>query len=172
MRKLNSILTITFLITSLATPVQAFEYAGMFKIPEKNIYIELYRANSVEYTREEMQPIVDSDGKGIILDSSQYYGRPVAQLIADHKNQGFEQIYGVVVGETVADFETENGTIISYVCQGIDSNGSNDDHFIYDSSGESAVLKVPEDWLIVYTCNPIGWWSVTLTYWEPVLCIE
>ena len=171
MRKLCSILTIIFLITSLVTPLQACEYAGIFKISEKNINIELYRVNSDEATREEIQTIVDSDGKGVILNFSQYYQSTAAQLVADHWNQGFEQLYSVVPGETVADLETENGTV-SYICKGIDSNGSNDDHFIYDSSGESAVLKVPKDWLIVYTCNPVGWWSVTLTYWEPVLYIE
>lgn len=85
--------------------------------------------------------------------------------IGDHNYQGFDALYYVTPG-MVAKILQSDGTESDYICTYVDRNATNDRYYITDSQGRK-VTCIDENILYMYTCNPEGWQSVTVTLWEP-----
>ena len=112
------------------------------------------------------QGICDDPNRGVVQDYSFNYGYAVTPLIADHKHQGFNQIYDLVPG-TVCEVYFPDGTSQQYVLRDKTREGVNNEVNIL-AYGRPAETVYPSDWLCMYTCNPEGWWTVTVTFWEPL----
>ncbi len=84
--------------------------------------------------------------------------------ISDHKYQGFDGLYDVVPG-TIAKILHSNGTEETLICIYADRNAINDGYYIIDSQGRK-VSYIDPSIIYMYTCNPEGWWSVTVTLWQ------
>ena len=86
------------------------------------------------------------------------FNKPV---IADHKNQGFEQIKSCLPATTRAFLLTED-TVTEYICSAI-CTGTNTEHDILDSSGVSIDDRKAD--LVLYTCNE-DWRHVTIVFFR------
>ena len=137
---------------------------GTLKIHGTSINRSLDLINSPE-SAEYVQNICDDTEKAVALDDSWYYECPVSLVIADHSNQDFNELYDLELGRTCEIFHTD-GSSQKYVLRNI-TMGENTLHGI-NVNGSMAGLIYPSDWIVVYTCNPGGWQSVTVTFWEPL----
>ena len=122
-------------------------------------YVEAYD------TTEYFQAVVDAPSKGAYMDYSEDDGYPVAGIIADHKNQGFDVLYNLPI-DTTSEIFYPDGSSQKYVLRERRRDGENDGFIKLD--GTYIELLVPSDWICMYTCNPEGWWTITVTFWEPV----
>ena len=119
------------------------------------------------------QSICDDPNRGVVQDYSFKYGT-VTPLVADHKHQGFSVLYDLQPG-TICEMFYPDGTSQKYVLRDNFRNGVNNEADIL-VNGEPAVKVHVDDkntyearrWLCMYTCNPEGWWSVTVTFWEMI----
>ena len=168
---MKKLVTITLaLVTLMLIPIQINaeedRYLGNLKIAGTNIDVDLYWFGSYETSLA--QACVNQRNNAVFQDFSFEYGYDVVPLIADHRNQGFDELYDVIEGETIATITYADGSSKDYICREKDRCGTNDDVHIMDSYGNNSVLKYPSDWIAIYTCNPEGWWSITITFWEPI----
>lgn len=141
-------------------------YMGNISISDTNIDVPLYYANaSWEGVN---QVIVDLDDAAAYQDETDFCGSSIP-LIADHNNQNnFCELYDVIPDVSIACITTPDGNEKEYICREIDRNAENNEIQILDSDGNLATTKYASDWIAIYTCNPEGWWSITLTFWEPI----
>lgn len=117
-----------------------------------------------------VQEVVDDPDKCVAQDYSNYHGWPVALNIADHNNQGFDQLYDVVPGETTCEIQHQDGTVERYLCESVDHQGTNSEEYgVLNSAGNHPELVIPSDWIWTYTCNPEEWWTVTVVCWSPII---
>lgn len=126
--------------------------AGRLIIPSLGINVACYYSD-FDYC----QVVTDME------DSAAYLTCDGTDFIADHRNQGFDGLYNAVAG-TMAYLKYADGTIKELVCQEVCSNGYSDDYDIYDSSNCMSYYRGYP--LFMYTCNPTGWPSITITYWS------
>ena len=112
------------------------------------------------------QSLCDDPFKGVITDLSEAYGFPVSLVVADHRHQGFDALYDVIPDESVAEIFYTDGTSQKFICRE-KTNGINNGSRIQVNE-INAELIYPSDWICMYTCNPEGWWDVTVTFWEPL----
>ena len=128
---------------------------GRLIIPDLGMNVALNRCNpdtDIDYA----QYVVDSQ------DSACYYTRNNTVIIGDHKNQGFSALYDTTIGEKAYILHSD-GSVVELVCTRITPNGSNSE-YLWDENGTMASLCSQP--FIMYTCNPAGWWDVTITYWD------
>ena len=165
-----------FLVTMITILLQAstkcaeFElselYMGNISISDTNIDVPLYYTN--DSWMGVNQEIVDQDNAAVYQDGSDFY--ECMPLIADHRNQNnFSELYDVTPDVSIACITDPNGNQEHYICREIDRNSVNDGMDILDSAGNLASTKYPSNWIAIYTCNLEGYWTVTLTFWEPLV---
>lgn len=122
-------------------------YVGTFSIPGLGLNVKCY--SSWE------QSVVDAKN------SAAYFIGYGHEVIADHKNQGFDKIKKCSVG-TTAVFET-NGKQLEYVC--VDKiNGHNTGKDLTDNNYKSIDEYYPGA-LVCYTCNE-NWKNITIVFFE------
>ena len=95
-------------------------------------------------------------------DSACYFIRNNTIIIGDHKNQGFSALYDSYIGEKAYILHSD-GSVIGLVCERKTDHGSNSG-LLYDENGVRASSS-PQP-LFTYTCNPAGWWDITIAYWN------
>lgn len=117
--------------------------AGALVIPDLNFYVPLY----YEWDGESAQEVCDRERCAVLI-----VGRS-APIIADHENQGFSIIKQLEIGQVCYIQEGENS--IKYLCTGIDFDGVNDDGILIGSDG-TMLHNLPENMLVLYTCNDIS----------------
>ena len=130
--------------------VYTYGSAGRLIIPDLNINVAAY------YT-----DLHSSQGFVNAYDSAAYILDEV-DIIADHCNQGFSGLYSAYPGCS-GYFEYSDGSISYITCQSVSTNGWTDEYDLYDNYGTTAYTAGYP--LVIYTCNPGGWPSVTITYW-------
>lgn len=86
-------------------------------------------------------------------------------IIADHKHQGFSALYDAQIGD-IAYIARADGSYDMLQCVDIDHNGANNEVHILDSNGNMASHRGHD--AFTYTCNPPGWWTVTIVWWDYV----
>ena len=91
------------------------------------------------------------------------------KLIADHWNHGFDQLYDLEIGR-ICKIVYPDGRSQEYVLRELTRNGENNGENIlaYGKPAYKPDETHKSDWICMYTCNPEGWWSVTVTFWEPL----
>ena len=160
-----------FLITAekaYSSESRDFGNYGRFVVLGTDIDVAIYYYDMDAVDVWPVQEAVDYPDICVAQDYSNVYGRPVALNIADHRNQGFDDLYDVVPGETVAEIEHADGTVERYLCESVDYNGTNTDYGVLNDEDDYVELTIPSDWLWTYTCNEEGWWSVTIVCWSPI----
>lgn len=128
---------------------------GRLIIPELGINVALYSCNPDEDINY-AQYIVDCE------DSADYYTRNGTIIIGDHKNQGFSGLYDAYVGEYAYILHSD-GSVTKLVCERKTDHGTNSGP-LYDEYGNMASMCSQP--LMMYTCNPAGWWDITIVYWN------
>lgn len=128
---------------------------GRLIIPELGINVALNYADSSDAAQT--QSVTDWE------DSASYSYRQGTIVIADHKNQGFSGLYNAYVG-LKGYILHEDGSITTLVCERKTDHGSNNEIDLYDEYGELASSS-PQP-IYTYTCNPAGWWDITIVYWN------
>ncbi len=134
--------------------------AGRLEIPNVGISVPLYLSVC---NGELHQYYVDMEDSACLFDNRTEGSLSLG--ISDHWNQGFDGLYDVTPGMT-ARILYPDGTENDYVCTYVDRNGTNDGYHIIDSQGRQ-VAYIDSNILYMYTCNSEGWWSVTLSLWNP-----
>lgn len=154
---------------SLADETKDFGNYGRFVVSGTTIDVPVYYFYMYDADFNAVQSVVDDPNKAVAQDFSGYWGYQVAMNIADHKNHGFDQLYDVIPGETTCEIQHEDGTVTRYLCESVDHNGTNsEEDGIVNSAGVIQEVAIPSDWLWTYTCNPEGWWTVTVVCWSPI----
>lgn len=125
------------------------------------------------------QGICDDPNRGVVMDYSFKFG-PCTPLVADHKHQGFSVLYDLQPG-AICEMFYPDGTSQKYVLRDKLTGANNEEDIVVNGGEPAATIHVnPDDkekekpegehearrWLCMYTCNPEGWWSVTVTFWE------
>lgn len=135
-----------------------FGEIGRFIIPDTGVDVAVY-VISFDNDYGYSQGVVDrQDSAGMYLDTP-------TQIIADHKNQGFEGIKNCVYG-TRAYLLHGDGTYYEYMCTGVDPNCINDEYHLYTSGGVD-ILSTNVGAMVAYTCNE-NWQHITMTYFTPI----
>lgn len=124
------------------------------RIPDVGIDVGLYDASW--FDANQSQSIVNAkDSAAILSDLGQN------RVIADHNNQGFNSIKGVVSMGTLAYIDYD-GYTETYLCTSVEQ-GTNDGVMPKDSQNIRIVDRDGVS-LAMYTCNE-DWQHITVTYW-------
>ena len=136
-------------------PYDNFGTDGRLVIPGLDINVALNYCNPDE-DEAYAQYVTDLE------DSACFCYRNNTIVIGDHSSQGFSPLYDTYIGQK-AHIVHADGSVINLVCTRITEHGTNDD-YLYDEYGNIASFCSQP--FIMYTCNPAGWWDVTITYWD------
>ena len=134
---------------------------GRLVIPSLDVNVALYCGTESDGTvGDYAQRLANAqDSAAVILG-------PGNLIIADHWNQGFDNIKRAIIGETLAYIVYGDGSYSTYRCVGVDSNGINDGQTVWTSSGIDIYYGYYE-YLTTYTCNE-NWQHVTIVSWEEI----
>lgn len=132
--------------------LQFEDYRGTLYIPDIDLVVPLYSDINMD-----SQEIVDSTNSAALLEA--FTTNPV---IADHWNQGFNEIKDCRVGSLC--YIDYDGNIAWYRCTGVDRDGRNTSYHLLDSHGADA-CHLGDGTLVMYTCNEI-WTHITVVFWE------
>lgn len=136
-------------------PVYTYGSAGRLDIPNVGVGVAL---NNADLYKDNVQSIVDAP------DSAAFFSfRDRLMVIADHNNQGFQNIKKVSVGDR-AVVSQETGICDIYVCTRVCREGHNLGADLIDEYGAQVEFNTDGE-LIMYTCNDC-WQNVTITFWQ------
>ena len=147
-------------------PIAPYGSYGTLKIYGSSSINRSLDLVNTEVDPQYAQAIVDDPNKAIALDHSWYWGKPVSLIIGDHGDQGFDELHDMKLG-TICEIFYPDGQSQQYVLRETTRDGINDKILVY-AYGSPAELVHTADWICMYTCNPGGSYSVTVTFWEPL----
>lgn len=128
---------------------------GRLVIPDKNINVALYRG----YNTDDSQAIVNAQDSACIIDW--YSG---IDIIADHWNQGFDNIKSCTPDETYA-YIGHGDTVTTYICTNR-FTGHNTESDLTDDNYNSITTQ-NQGGITLYTCNN-NWRNITIVYFQPI----
>ena len=166
MKKIIVVTMIVMALLPMTAMAEGYGTYGRFVIDGTDIDVPLYLYGC--YDTIAIKSAVDAENSAVIVDYYDWFQRPTAMYIADHRNQGFDELYDIVPGETTALIEFADGSEMNYICEELDREGHNNEYGICFSDWREVATVIPSDWVYSYTCNPEGWWSITIATWRPI----
>ena len=131
---------------------------GRLIIPDVGINVAVTEADMFNFeTNRYAQEICNREDNAVYTLAN---GRGI---IADHKHQGFDGLYNVLPGMK-AYLLQQDGYYYTLVCTQKFDHGVNDEVTLRDDQGNDCCQADCD--LFMYTCNPAGWWDITVTYWN------
>lgn len=97
-----------------------------------------------------------------LWDSAAWFWVGDSQVVSDHDYQGFNGLYAAYSG-CVGYVYHKDGTCSTIQCGSVNRNAWTDDYDIYDNDNSAFYMGYD---VVMYTCNPSGWPSITVTYWN------
>jgi len=137
---------------------------GRLIIPSVGINVAVEHGSVIEAEGNNAQSICNMQDTAVWFTPYRHYSeRGTTDCIADHKNQGFNGLYDVEVGDK-AYLLRPDGSYSTLTCIRTCPNGHNTEVDLTDDAEQSCCFSDCD--LFMYTCNPEGWWDITVTYWN------